>query len=311
MSGGEIQGRSIVVTGGTGLIGSALIERLESEGAEVTALVRNPDHDRRRIPGNPRLLKWKAVSEPGEWCEAVASADIIVNLAGAPLARRWTDEARREIYESRVIGTRNIVEAMANNPERRQVLISGSAVGYYGGMVRTMVDESSPPGENYPASVTVEWEREARRAAEQGARVVLLRTGIVLSPEGGALKELLTPFKMMLGGPVGPGDQPWPWIHIDDEVGLILHAITNSEVEGPLNLVAPDSIDNATFARTLGDVLGRPAILPAPRFAMRAILGDAATIVTEGQNVRPTKALETGYTFRYPELKEALNDLVG
>ncbi len=305
---GGVRGRKFVITGATGLIGSALLERLEREGGEVTALVRNPERDRSRLPGNPGLLPWKATATEGEWCGAVASADVIINLAGAPLARRWDEKARREIYESRVIGTRNIVEAMSS--ERSQLLINGSAVGYYGGMVRTPVDESAPPGENYPATVTVEWEREASQATARGARVVLLRTGIVLSPKGGALKELLTPFRLMVGGPIGSGDQPWPWIHIDDEIGLIMHAISNREVVGPLNLVAPESIDNATFAKTLGRVLGRPAILPTPRFVMRAILGDAAMIVTEGQNAQPVKALETGYQFRFPHLDGALEDLL-
>lgn len=304
-----MRGRKFVVTGATGLIGSALLERLQREGAEVTALVRDPERDRQRVPGSAKLLQWTATATDGEWCDAVASADVVINLAGAPLARRWDEEAREEIYTSRVIGTRNIVEAMDH--DRSQLLLNGSAVGYYGGMVREPVDESAPPGENYPATVTVEWEREAYHATTHGARVVCLRTGIVLSPKGGALKELLTPFKLMLGGPVGTGDQPWPWIHIDDEIGLIMHAITNTEVAGPLNLVAPDSIDNRTFAKTLGSVLGRPAILPAPRLAMRALLGDAAVIVTEGQNVRPAKALETGYSFLFPDLKGALEDLLG
>ncbi len=304
--------RHVVVTGATGLIGSHLIRHLSGGLAEVSAFVRNPERDRKRLPEGTNIVEWRAGMDEGPWKEVLASADVIVNLAGAPLAQRWDEKTLKQIYVSRVIGTRNIVEALPDRSdgEDQQVLISGSAVGYYGSLVPNPVDETAPAGEGYPATLTVEWEREAEKAEEKGARVVLLRTGIVLSPEGGAMKELLTPFKMMVGGPIGSGDQPWPWIHIDDEIGLILHAMENENISGPLNAVAPESIDNRRFARAFGDALGRPSVVPAPKFMMRAMLGDAAIVVTEGQNVWPRKAIESGYPFKFTQIDHALGHLL-
>lgn len=302
----------VLITGATGLIGSHLVAYLSERGYLVVALARNPEEDRRKVPKAERVLAWHARSTEGEWRRGVADADIVVNLAGAPLAQRWTDEARREIHASRVLGTRSLVEAMSgtNRAGRPQVLINGSAVGYYGLMRTEPVDESASPGDGFPSDVCVAWEEEAMRAEEKGARVVRIRSGVVLHPEGGALAEMLPPFRMFVGGPIGGGDQPWPWIHMADELGLIAHAITTDSLRGPLNAVAPQQITNAEFADALGETLRRPSLIHAPRFVLRAKLGEAAAIVTGGQNVIPAVAQKSGYSYRFSDIREALADLL-
>ena len=302
----------VVVTGANGLIGSHLVRHLAARDYRVVALVRNPERDRRRVPDAEQVIEWHARSTDGAWRGVVARADAVVNLAGAPLAQRWDAEARREIRESRVLGTRNIVDAMVGRRENggRQVLVSGSGVGYYGALRTEPIDETASPGDDFPAEVCREWEEEAEKGGPRGVRVVLLRSGIVLDPDGGALKELLPPFRFFIGGPIGSGKQPWPWVHMADEIGLIEHAIATDELSGPLNAVAPEQIDNARFAEALGRVLGRPSLIHAPRLAVRAILGEAAIIVTGGQNVVPGVALKTGYRFRFTEIEAALRDLL-
>ncbi len=302
----------VVVTGANGLIGSHLVRSLAGKGYRVVALVRDPQKDRSRVPDAAQVLEWHARSTDGEWRDAVADADAVVNLAGAPLAQRWTDEARREILQSRVLGTRNIVEALtgARPDGGRQVLVNASGVGYYGVLQTGPVDESAPVGDGFAAEVCAAWEEEARRGESRGVRVVLLRSGVVLDPEGGALKELLPPFRLFVGGPIGSGRQPWPWIHMADEIGLIEHAIETPELSGPLNAVAPERIDNARFAEALGKALGRPSLIHAPRLAVRMILGEAAETVIGGQNVVPEVAQRTGYRFRFPEIAGALRDLL-
>ncbi len=304
------ENRRVAITGATGLIGSVLLPQLIERGYELTALVRNPQRDRAKIPAAVSLVEWKATATEGPWCDAVAEADIVINLAGAPVAQRWNEPAKMAIVESRVDGTEGIVAAMNGGPTRSgRVLINASGVGFYGAYAFAPSDEETDSGNDFIAEVCAAWE-EATKRADRSIRVVLLRTGIVLSPEGGALVELLTPFRLGFGGPIAGGRQPFPWVHLDDEIGAILHLIDNDEATGPYNVVAPQQTTNRTFARTLGSVLRRPSFLPIPAFVIRLIIGDAAVTVVGGQNAVPSRTLASGYRFAFPDLEGALKDLL-
>lgn len=299
----------VAITGATGLIGGHLVDRFLERGYDVAALVRNVEKDRSRLPSDVELHEWRASSTEGSWRDAVAGADVVVTLAGAPIAVRWTDERKRAIVDSRVDGTRNVVDAMNEGTGSDRLLLAGSAVGYYGGYAFDPVDETDGPGDDFLAETCVAWEG-ATEGTGEGIRVVRLRTGVVLDTEGGALKELLTPFRLGVGGPIAGGRQPMPWIHIEDEIGLILHLIDHPEVSGPVNLVAPEPATNREFSKTLGRVIGRPAIMPIPALAIRAMLGEAAVTVLGGQNARPMRAERFGYLWRFPELQGALENLL-
>jgi len=268
----------VTITGGTGLIGSKLTARLRERGDDVTTL------SLRRDELGPKL----------------EGADAVVHLAGENLAQRWTDTAKREILASREQGTRRLVEAL---PDSVRTLVSASAVGYYGPRGAEVVTEDDPPGDDFPARVCVAWEREANRAQ---ARVVTIRTGVVLDASGGALAKMLPPFKLGIGGPVAGGKQYLPWIHVDDLVGIYVAAL-DQDWHGPFNATAPNPATNAEFSEAVGRALHRPAVLPVPGFALHALYGEMAVIVTTGQRAVPSKALAHGYEFAHPDLDEALN----
>ncbi len=270
----------IAVTGASGFIGRRLMGSLGSQARAVS------------LRGNP---------------DGLAGADAVVHLAGEPVAQRWTKEVREKIRSSRVEGTRRLVDAMRASPPR--VLVSASAVGYYGSRGDEMLTESSPPAEGFLGDVCVEWEREARKAEEYGVRVVCLRNGLVLG-KGGGLEKMLLPFKLGLGGRIGDGGQWMAWIHVDDAVGLIEFALSSSAVTGAVNATAPNPATNEEFTRELAGALHRPAILPVPKFALRLLYGDMAQIIYASQRVIPKAALEAGYEFRFPELKGALRDIL-
>jgi uncharacterized protein (TIGR01777 family) len=291
----------VVIAGATGLIGGALVAALRSEGNDVVALSRHQG-----MVDGIKTTPWDpgASALPDSACDRV---DAFVNLAGAGIGDgRWTAHRRTAIIESRISTTRRLVAAM--NDHGIDTLISASAIGFYG-PGDDPVDESSPPGSDFLADVCVQWEAEATKA-DRG-RVVLLRTGIVLSEKGGALPKLLIPARLGVGGPLGGGKQWQSWIHIADEVGLILHALKDTSLSGPLNATTPNPVRQAEFAHTLGRVLGRPAVLPTPGLALRLVLGQAADIALTGQCVLPTAALRSGYEFKYPQLEPALRNLLG
>jgi uncharacterized protein (TIGR01777 family) len=295
----------VFLTGATGLIGRALARSLLGDGHEVVALSRSASPaglppGSRAVTGDPAV--------PGAWQDELARCDACVNLAGEPVAAgRWTAERRRRIRDSRVDATRNVAAVIAGGGP--SVLVNGSAIGFYGPRGDEVLDESSPPGDDFLARVAVEWEGAAAPAARR-ARVALVRTGIVLAADGGALPRLVLPFKAFAGGPIGDGGFWQSWIHLDDQVGILRLALEEPGAAGPLNATAPDPVRNRDLARAIGRVLGRPSLLPAPAFAVRAALGEMAEVVLASQRVLPRAALALGYRFRWPALEPALRDLL-
>ncbi|MBO9324399.1 MAG: TIGR01777 family oxidoreductase [Roseiflexus sp.] len=298
--------RSVLVTGATGLIGKALCRRLIARGDHVVVFTRNPMTARTIVPGAVQYIAWDA--KPGDWEATLETVDAVVHLAGASIAgRRWTPAYKREILESRTLSTRALVDAMARARQRPSVFVCASGIDYYGPRGDEPIDESAPPGRNFLAQVCVAWEGEACRAADLGVRTIMIRTGIVLDRHEGALARLLLPFQLFVGGPILPGTQWWSWIHLDDEVGLILRCIDDERAIGPFNGVAPEPQRNRDFSATLGRVLGRPSWLPLPGFVLRLILGEMApALLIERQRAVPAKALALGYQFAYPTLEPAL-----
>lgn len=289
----------ILIAGGSGFLGSALSSKLKADGHEVTVLSRRP-----RGEGQ---IAWDPSDPSGAWTSAIAAADAVVNLAGNPIeAGRWTAARKSSILESRVTATRAIVQAIAA-AARPPVLVSGSAVGYYGAHGDDVLTEGADAGRDFLAGVCVAWEAEAMRAAER-TRVVLLRTGLVLDGADGALPKLSLPFKLFAGGPVGSGSQWWSWIHVDDWVSMTAWALASDSVTGPLNLTAPAPVTNRDFAAALGRSLGRPALLPTPGFALRLALGEMAdALILNGQRVLPARAQALGFQFRFNTVAGALN----
>jgi len=295
----------VFVTGATGLIGTALCQALVERGHAVTALSRSSAP--RGLPAGVRACQGDPAS-PGRWQEELAVCDACVHLAGEPLARRrWTEERKRAIRASRLDSTRRVAEVIAARGPG--VLISGSAIGYYGPHGDEPLDEEAPAGQGFLASVCQEWEEAARPAAAR-ARVVALRTGIVLARGGGALQQMLLPFRFFLGGPIGRGEFWVSWIHIADEVGLVLWALEGDSVSGPLDATAPEPVRQRDLARAIGRALHRPSAVPVPLIALRLALGELAQAVATGQRVLPRKALDGGYRFRFERLEPALRDLL-
>ena len=277
---------------------------LKARGDEVTVLSRNPERAQQTL-GGVEAHAWDLKAGPAP-VEALRGRDAVVHLAGEDVGQRWNEEVKREILESRELGTRNLVEGLRAAEPRPGVLVSASASGYYGPHGDEPVDESAPAGSDFLADVVVRWEREAQRASELGVRVALLRTGIVLDKEGGALSKMLTPFKLGVGGPVAGGRQYMPWIHLDDVVGLYLAAIDRDDFTGPVNVSAPKPVTNKEFSKALGKALTRPAFSPVPKAGLKVLYGEMSTIVVNGVNMVPRRAQELGYGFRHPEIDEAL-----
>jgi uncharacterized protein len=298
----------IALTGATGRIGRDLTDALRGRGDEVTVLSRNPDRAREALGGGVEAAGWDPKQGPAP-TGALAGRDAVIHLAGEDVGQRWSDGVKREIRESRELGTRNLVAGLRDvaAPERPATLVCASASGYYGPRGDEPVDESEPPGSDFLAGVVVAWEREADPAAELGVRVAKLRTGIVLDRHGGALQKMLPPFRLGAGGPVAGGAQYMPWIHLDDVTGLYLAALDGGDAwAGPVNASAPRPVTNKAFSKALGRALHRPAVAPVPKLALQALYGEMATIVVNGVNMVPRRAEQLGYTFRHPELDEAL-----
>lgn len=300
----------VTVTGATGLIGSSLLSALHEREAHVTVLTRDPDRARAAL-GDVDAVSWQPTRAPAPE-RALAGREAVVHLAGEPVAQRWSAQARRAIRDTRVLGTRNLVEGIAAAAPRPRLLVSSSATGYYGTHGEEPLDEEAGPGGDFLARVCVEWEAAAGVAAQLGTRVTHVRTGVVLAcprkgdRAGGALAKMLPAFRLGLGGPVAGGQQYISWIHARDVVGIILSTLEDERWRGPVNATAPEPVTNREFSTTLGRVLGRPARTPVPALALRALYGAMAEMAIGGARVLPAKALVLGYQFAYPHLEPAL-----
>lgn len=300
----------VAITGATGFVGTRLVERLQAEGHSVVVLTRNPSNAVQVFPNAIEVVAYNPM-ESGAWQETIAGCDAVVNLAGEPIAEhRWTPERKQSLMNSRKITTQKVVEAICNANPQPAVLVNASAIGFYGTSETATFDESSQSGNDFLAEICRAWEAEANKAKDCGTRVVILRTGIVLGTGGGALERMLTPFKMFAGGPIGTGRQWFSWIHREDLVRLIMHALTHPEMEGVYNATAPNPVRMEEVTTTLGQVMNRPSWLPVPGFALEAMLGDGAIVVLEGQQVLPKRTLETGFEYQYSTVKSALQEIL-
>jgi uncharacterized protein (TIGR01777 family) len=299
----------VLVSGASGFIGSALCDSLLVRGDTVVGLTRDP----RGARGTNPSVTWHAWEPTLERppADAFEGVDGVINLLGEKIDQRWTDEAKERIMESRRTGTHNLAGAISGLERKPPVLVSQSAIGYYGDRGEAIVDESTEPGEGFDAEVTRQWEKAAHEVEATGVRLVIVRTGHVLDPHGGMLKQLLTPFKLGVGGPLAGGRQYMSWIHIEDEVGILLWALDNEKVSGTINATAPNPVTNRALSKALGRALNRPAVVPVPGVTLDLMYGrEFGAVLRGGQRVMPRRALDLGYEFRHPELDEALDDLL-
>ena len=298
-----------LVTGATGFVGKVLVERMLSEGHSVVILTRSPSRAKTKLPSAVKAFGWNPDTERAPQV-AFDGIDVVVHLAGEGVAeKRWSPVQKRKIMDSRVLGTRNLVETMISLPKKPSVFVSASATGIYGDRGDERLTESSAPGTGFLVDVCKGWEEEAQRAESAGIRRVSIRIGIVLEQGGGALKPMMPLFKFGLGGPIGNGKQGMSWIHRDDLVSLFLFAAKTASVTGPVNGIAPNPVSNTEFTKALGHALNRPAFLPAPAFALRLAMGEMADIVLHSQYVLPAKATGAGFHFKFTSLQDALNDI--
>jgi uncharacterized protein (TIGR01777 family) len=293
----------IFITGGTGFVGKTLAPALIRSGHEVCILTRSGKGDSSGVSwveGDP--------AQKGKWQEAVREHEVIINLAGASIFTRWTEEAKKKMRDSRIFTTRNLVEAMEGG--KVKTFFSTSAIGYYGFHGDENLTEESPPGADFLALLARDWEEEAKEAEKKGCRLVITRFGIVLGEKGGALGQMIPLFQRYLGGPLGNGRQWFSWIHIDDLTRAFLFLLEQPEISGPVNFTAPNPVRNKDLAQWLGRIMGRPAFLPAPGFMLKLVLGEFGSILLKGQRVLPRKLLQAGFPFSYPEIDRALQQVI-
>ncbi|MBE9175951.1 TIGR01777 family protein [Synechocystis salina LEGE 06155] len=303
----------IILTGVTGFVGRSLVPLLHQQGHELTLLVRSVPKAQRLFPPSsfPRLtaIAYEA-TKSGDWQKAVDGQDAVINLAGEPISERWTEAYKIAIFDSRKLGTEKLVEAIAKAERKPQVMISGSAIGYYGTSETATFTESSPAGDDFLAEVCQAWENAAHPAESLGVRLVILRIGIVLGADGGALGKMLPAFKLFAGGPLGSGEQWFSWIDRRDLVALIDKALTDPSLRGTFNATAPNPVRMKEFCHTLGKVLARPSWLPMPDIALELLLGEAAKLVLEGQQVLPEAIAKTNFQFQAPDLETSLRQIL-
>ncbi len=302
--------KRIVITGATGLIGKKLVNVLIERGDNVVIFGRDLNKLKSVFPNSNDLVAWD-YHKPELWKSQLEKSDAVVHLAGTNLfAKRWNASFKREVTESRKISTQNIAEAIKSCTNKPEVFISASGIGYYGDCNDSTLTEESPLGNDFLADVCKVWESEAATVETVGVRSVRIRTGLVLSTEDGALKKMLPSFKFFIGGPLGNGNQWASWLHIDDIVGIYVHAIDNKKLIGAVNAAAPNPVRMKEFAHTLGKVLKRPSLFPVPKFVLKIVVGEAAEVVTASQRVDVKKLLESGYQFKFGQLEDALRDLL-
>jgi hypothetical protein len=301
----------VAVTGATGFIGRALVPALRARGDSVIALSRDIFRAKEILGDGIELVHWEAGGRPGPWEGEISRSDAVVNLAGEGIFKqRWHAAFKARIWSSRVDGTRQIVEAIGRQQQRPGILVNASAIGVYGPRGDEPLDESGAPGHDFLAQMVQAWEAEAAKADPLALRVVRLRIGVVLAKDGGALAQMLPPFRLFLGGWMGSGRQYFSWIHRDDVVGIILYALDHDDIHGVINVTAPQPVTNKAFSIALGRALRRPALVPVPAFALRLMLGEAAEVILSGQHVVPKAITVVGYRFRHPELAGALQSIL-
>ncbi len=300
----------IFITGGTGFVGTTLTQRLTQKGHQVSVLTRSIRNNR-HLPQGASYVEGDP-TEQGPWQEKVGGHEVIINLAGASIFRRWTASAKTAIMESRIRTTQHLVEALEARKNRGTLFLSTSAVGYYGSHKEEALNEESPPGDGFLASVSREWESAALKAEGFGIRVVLLRSGVVLGKHGGALNLMARPFNWYLGGPLGSGEQYLSWIHEQDLAGIYECLLEGKGISGPVNCTAPKPVRNREMTKALAKALGKPAFMPAvPGFVLRMAMGEFASVFLEGQNVLPNRLLELEFRFQFTDIEEAFQDLLG
>lgn len=297
---------NVLITGGLGFIGTQLSIRLLEGGNTVTIV----DHSPQPKPYTPQGVRYISADTTigGKWQDGVSGQDAVINLAGASIFSRWSEKRKKLIYDSRILTTRNVVEAIEK--EKGALLCSTSAVGYYGFRGDEELTEGDGPGDDFLARVCVDWEGEAATAAEKGIRVAVTRFGIVLGKTGGALGQMMPLFKTYMGGPLGSGEQWFSWVHMEDLLRAFLFILDNEDITGPVNICSPNPIRNKQLAKALGRALSRPSFLRAPAFAVRLVLGEFGTMLLKGQRVLPAKLLDKGFVFQYPDIVDALDEVV-
>jgi hypothetical protein len=299
----------ILITGGTGFVGTQLTSRLIQDGHEVTVLSRSTKRSG-EVPRGISYLQGDP-TQKGPWQGAIKNHDAVINLAGASIFAKWTEEHKKAIRESRVSTTQNIVQGIPAHPEKQFTVLSTSAVGYYGFCGDEELTEASPSGEDFLARIASEWEGEALKAREKGARVVITRFGIVMGEKGGALSQMIPLFKKYIGGPIGSGKQWFSWVHIKDLSEAFAFLLKHPEISGAVNVCAPNPVRNKDLAKALGRVLNRPSFMPAPGFMVKLVLGEFGSVILEGQRVIPKRLLDSGFAFQYPDIDKALQGIVG
>lgn len=302
--------KKIIITGATGSIGQNLVRELSARGDEVTVFTRNPENVAKKIANANKYVKWD-YQKLEEWREHINGIDVIIHLAGANLgAQRWNEEYKKLAYESRVLSTRNLVEAIKQVNLKPEIFICSSATGFYGNRYDEVLDENSSPGNDFLATLCNDWEKEARKVEQYGVRRVSIRTGLVLMKDEGVLKQMLLPFQLFIGGPLGNGRQWFPWIHIDDIVGIYLRAIDNENISGTINGTSPGIVTMKQFAKTLGKFLGRPSLFPVPKFALKIAVGELGDYAVMSQRTSVEKIIKAGYNFKFDRLENALYSLL-
>jgi uncharacterized protein len=302
--------KKIIITGATGSIGKKLVQELTARGDEVIIFTRNPEKAKKKIVNANKYVKWDYDCMDA-WSHEMHGVDVVVHLAGANLgAKRWNAEYKKLAYDSRIISTRNLVEAIKSVEKKPKVFICSSAVGIYGNRYDEVLDEKSSLGNDFMSDICKDWEKEAERAEQYGVRRVSIRTGLVMQKDEGVLKKMLLPFKIFIGGPLGSGRQWFPWIHIDDIVGIYLQAIDNENISGAVNGASPGIVTMREFAKILGKVLRRPSLFPVPKFAMKIAAGELGEYAVMSQRTSVEKILISGYKFKYEVLEEALHSLL-